>query len=102
MESISGRIHGSDEAVLRSRTRTLGPGARRKVVRLGFLTFFISKSDCTIRQKTTGLHATGQSYHHARRRCPARYRWIRVERKPRRPYWSFDSCQELNSSTVSE
>src|SRR5215831_15435456 len=49
-----------------------------------------------------GCALLGLSYHHARRRRPARYRWIRVVHKPRRPYWSFDSCQERNSSTVSE
>jgi hypothetical protein len=40
-------------------------------------------------------------YRHSRRRCPGRYRWIRVARKAPRPYWSIDSCQERNSSTVS-
>ena len=30
-----------------------------------------------------------------------RYFWVRVERRPARPCWSIECCQERNSSTVS-
>ena len=51
--------------------------------------------------KTTA-HIGRVFYHHARRRCPERYRWIRVVRNAPKPYRSIDSRQEPNSSTLSE